>query len=55
MFFAVPGRKPAWASPPSGDAGPGSAVLVIGARLAGADRGRLLAPSGRFILLDIFV
>ena len=55
MFFAVPGRNPAWASPPSGEAGPGSAVLVIGARLAGAERGRLLAWSGRFILLDIFV
>ena len=55
MFFAVPGRKPAWASPPSGDAGPGSAVLVATGLLAGADRGRLLAPSGRFILLDIFV
>ena len=55
MFFAVPGRKPAWASPPSGDAGPGSAVLVATGLLAGADRGRLLAPSGRFILLDIVV
>ena len=55
MFLAVPGRNPAWASPPKGEAGPGSAVLVIGARLAGAERGRLLAPRGRFILLDIFV
>ena len=53
MFLAVPGRNPAWASPPKGEAGPGKAVLVIGARLAGAERGRLLAPSGRFILLDI--
>ena len=48
---ALPGP----ASPLGGDAGPGSAVLVIGARLAGAERGRLLAWSGRFILLDIFV
>ena len=55
MFFAVPGRNPAWASPPKGEAGPGSAVLVIGARLAGADRGRLLAWSGRFMRRDIFV
>ena len=55
MFFAVPGRNPAWASPPSGEAGPGSAVLVATGLLAGADRGRLLAPSGRFILLDIVV
>ena len=53
MFFAVPGRNPAWASPPSGEAGPGKAVLVATGLLAGADRGRLLAPSGRFILLDI--
>jgi hypothetical protein len=53
MFFAVPGRNPAWASPPSGEAGPGSAVLVATGLLAGAERGRLLAPSGRFILLDI--
>jgi hypothetical protein len=55
MFFAVPGRNPAWASPPSGEAGPGRAVLVATGLLAGADRGRLLAPSGRFILRDIFV
>ena len=55
MFFAVPGRNPAWASPPSGEAGPGKAVLVATGLLAGAERGRLLAPSGRFILLDIFV
>ena len=53
MFFAVPGRNPAWASPPKGEAGPGSAVLVIGARLAGADRGRLLCCSGRFMRRDI--
>ena len=43
MFFAVPGRNPAWASPPSGEAGPGKAVLVAtGFLWAGADRGRLL-------------
>ena len=43
MFFAVPGRSPAWASPPNGDAGPGKAVLVAtGFLWAGADRGRLL-------------
>ena len=43
MFLAVPGRNPAWASPPSGEAGPGKAVLVAtGFLWAGADRGRLL-------------
>ena len=43
MFLAVPGRSPAWASPPSGEAGPGKAVLVAtGFLWAGADRGRLL-------------
>ena len=42
MFLAVPGRNPAWASPPSGEAGPGKAVLVATGLLAGADRGRLL-------------
>ena len=44
MFLAVPGRSPAWASPPSGEAGPGKAVLVAtGFLWAGADRGRLLS------------
>ncbi len=55
MFLAVPGRNPAWASPPKGEAGPGRAVLVATGLLAGADRGRLLAPSGRFMRRDIFV
>ena len=56
MFFAVPGRNPAWASPPKGEAGPGSAVLVAAGFLwAGADRGRLLptSRSGRCMRRDI--
>ena len=53
MFLAVPGRNPAWASPPSGEAGPGRAVLVATGLLAGAERGRLLCCSGRFMRRDI--
>ena len=54
MFFAVPGRNPAWASPPKGEAGPGKAVLVAtGFLWAGAERGRLLCCSGRFMRRDI--
>ena len=56
MFLAVPGRRPAWASPPSGEAGPGKAVLVAtGFLWAGADRGRLLMLRSVCMRRDIFV
>ena len=56
MFLAVPGRSPAWASPPSGEAGPGKAVLVAtGFLWAGADRGRLLMLRSVCMRRDIVV
>ena len=56
MFLAVPGLRPAWASPPKGEAGPGSAVLVAtGLRCAGADRGRLLMLRSVCMRRDIVV
>jgi hypothetical protein len=55
MFFAVPGRNPAWASPPKGEAGPGSAVLVATGLLAGAERGRLLMLRSVCMRRDIVV
>ena len=56
MFLAVPGRNPAWASPPKGEAGPGKAVLVAtGFLWAGADRGRLLMLRSVCMRRDIVV
>ena len=55
MFLAVPGRNPAWASPPKGEAGPGSAVLVATGLLAGAERGRLLMLRSVCMRRDIVV
>ena len=56
MFLAVPGRSPAWASPPKGEAGPGKAVLVAtGFLWAGADRGRLLMLRSVCMQRDIVV